>query len=149
ANDKVQYLGEGETKLEVFTVESLDGTEHTITVTITGVNDAAVITGVDTGAVIEDAANPTLSDSGKLEITDVDGTDEAKFDTTSVTASVGALGSLTINESGNWDYSVANAKVQYLGEGETKSEQFTVESLDGTEHTITVTITGVNDAAVI
>ncbi|RBW64797.1 hypothetical protein DS893_14060 [Vibrionales bacterium C3R12] len=148
-NAAVQYLGEGETKSELFTVKSLDGTDHTITVTITGVNDAAEITGIDTGAVIEDAANPMLSDSGKLEITDVDGTDEAKFDTTSVTASVGALGSLIINESGNWDYSVANAKVQYLGEGETKSEQFTVESLDGTEHTITVTITGVNDAAVI
>ncbi|WP_040887226.1 VCBS domain-containing protein, partial [Vibrio genomosp. F6] len=73
ANDKVQYLGEGEIKSEVFSVKSLDGTEHTITVTITGVNDAAVITGVDTGAVIEDAANPMLTDSGKLEITDVDG----------------------------------------------------------------------------
>ncbi|MGF1845414.1 VCBS domain-containing protein, partial [Vibrio clamense] len=148
-NAAVQYLGEGETKSELFTVESLDGTEHTITVTITGVNDAAVITGVDTGAVIEDAANPILSDFGKLEITDVDGVDEAKFDTNSVTVSTGVLGSLTINESGNWDYSVANEKVQYLGEGETKSELFTVESLDGTEHTITVTITGVNDAAVI
>ncbi|UCP15597.1 VCBS domain-containing protein [Aeromonas media] len=41
----MQYLGEGETKVETFTVQSVDGTEHTVTITITGVNDAAVITG--------------------------------------------------------------------------------------------------------
>ncbi|WP_253852856.1 VCBS domain-containing protein [Aeromonas sp. CA23] len=34
ANGDVQYLGQGETKVETFVVKSLDGTEHTVTITI-------------------------------------------------------------------------------------------------------------------
>nr|WP_258041355.1 VCBS domain-containing protein [Aeromonas hydrophila] len=148
-NSKVQYLGEGETKVETFTVASVDGTTHTVTITITGVNDAAVITGTDTGAVTEDETNPTLTETGTLSVTDVDGADEAKFQAGNGTPSAGALGSLTITEGGAWTYNVDNSKVQYLGEGETKVETFVVKSVDGTEHTVTITITGVNDAAVI
>ncbi|WP_422842109.1 VCBS domain-containing protein, partial [Aeromonas dhakensis] len=148
-NSKVQYLGEGETKVETFVVESVDGTTHTVTITITGVNDAAVITGSDTGGVTEDEANPTLTETGTLSVTDVDGADEAKFVSGNGTPSVGALGSLTITEGGTWTYNVDNSKVQYLGEGETKVETFVVESVDGTTHTVTITITGVNDSAVI
>ncbi|AXV28758.1 hypothetical protein BFW97_04265 [Aeromonas hydrophila] len=148
-NSKVQYLGEGETKVETFTVASVDGTTHTVTITITGVNDAAVITGSDTGAVTEDETNPTLTETGTLSVTDVDGADEAKFLAGNGVASTGALGSLTITEGGAWTYNVDNSKVQYLGEGETKVETFVVKSVDGTEHTVTITITGVNDAAVI
>ncbi|WP_206814784.1 VCBS domain-containing protein [Aeromonas dhakensis] len=148
-NSKVQYLGEGETKVETFTVASVDGTTHTVTITITGVNDAAVITGSDTGGVTEDEANPTLTETGTLTVTDVDGADEAKFVAGNGTPSAGALGSLTITEGGTWTYNVDNSKVQYLGEGETKVETFTVASVDGTTHTVTITITGVNDAAVI
>ncbi|MBQ4716213.1 retention module-containing protein [Aeromonas hydrophila] len=148
-NSKVQYLGEGETKVETFVVKSVDGTEHTVTITITGVNDAAVITGTDTGGVVEDETNPTLTETGTLSVTDVDGADEAKFLAGNGTPSAGALGSLSITETGAWTYNVDNSKVQYLGEGETKVESFTVASVDGTEHTVTITITGVNDAAVI
>nr|WP_209297837.1 VCBS domain-containing protein [Aeromonas jandaei] len=148
-NSKVQYLGEGETKVETFTVASVDGTTHTVTITITGVNDAAVITGSDTGGVTEDETNPTLTETGTLSVTDVDGADEAKFVAGNGVASTGALGSLSISETGTWTYNVDNSKVQYLGEGETKVETFTVASVDGTTHTVTITITGVNDAAVI
>ncbi|MBW3834829.1 hypothetical protein GPU98_22920, partial [Aeromonas hydrophila] len=148
-NSKVQYLGEGETKVETFVVKSVDGTEHTVTITITGVNDAAVITGTDTGGVVEDETNPTLTETGTLSVTDVDGADEAKFVAGNGTPSVGALGSLTITEGGAWTYNVDNSKVQYLGEGETRVETFTVASVDGTTHTVTITITGVNDSAVI
>ncbi|UUT51334.1 VCBS domain-containing protein [Aeromonas hydrophila] len=148
-NSKVQYLGEGETKVETFVVKSVDGTEHTVTITITGVNDAAVITGSDTGAVTEDETNPTLTETGTLSVTDVDGADEAKFVAGNGTPSAGALGSLSITETGAWTYNVDNSKVQYLGEGETKVETFVVKSVDGTEHTVTITITGVNDSAVI
>ncbi|USJ77519.1 VCBS domain-containing protein [Aeromonas hydrophila] len=148
-NSKVQYLGEGETKVETFTVASVDGTTHTVTITITGVNDAAVISGSDTGAVTEDETNPTLTETGTLSVTDVDGADEAKFLAGNGTPSAGALGSLSITEGGAWTYNVDNSKVQYLGEGETKVETFTVASVDGTTHTVTITITGVNDAAVI
>ncbi len=148
-NSKVQYLGLGETRVESFTVQSVDGTTHTVTITITGVNDAAVITGTDTGSVVEDETNPTLTETGTLSVTDVDGADEAKFVAGNGTPSADALGSLTITEGGAWTYNVDNSKVQYLGEGETKVETFTVASVDGTTHTVTITITGVNDGAVV
>ncbi|HEA3091757.1 TPA: retention module-containing protein, partial [Aeromonas salmonicida] len=131
ANGDVQYLGKGETKVETFVVKSLDGTEHTVTITITGVNDGAVISGADTGAVTEDASPDVLTDSGVLTVTDVDGADEAKFVAGNGTPSADALGSLTITEGGEWTYNVANGDVQYLGKGETKIETFTVTSADG------------------
>ena len=127
ANDKVQYLGAGETKVETFTVQSLDGTSHTVTITITGVNDGAEIKGDDSGAVLEDESKPTLTESGSLTLTDVDGADEAEFKPGLGAPSANALGSLTIAADGKWNYEVANDKVQYLGQGETKVETFTVQ----------------------
>ncbi|WP_337908704.1 VCBS domain-containing protein, partial [Vibrio cholerae] len=64
-----------------------------------------------------------------------------KTDPTSITASDGALGSLSITADGTWTYNVDNSKVQYLGKNETKQETFTVQSVDGTPHTVTITIT--------
>ncbi|OOE89552.1 hypothetical protein BZG76_14020 [Salinivibrio sp. AR647] len=120
-----------------------------VTVTIEAVNDGATITGDAVGAVTEDDTQTVLSDTGTLSITD-DDTGEAVFQTapSSITASEGALGSLTITEAGEWTYNVDNADVNYLGEGETKVETFTVKSEDGTTHDIEVTITGTNDAPV-
>jgi VCBS repeat-containing protein len=108
----------------------------------------AVIGGDDSGAVTEDAATPTLTDTGTLTITDEDA-GEASFQTTGITASSGALGSLSITSAGVWTYDIANADVQYLKAGEIKTETFTVLATDGTSHTVTVKITGINDAAVI
>ncbi|WP_434998513.1 VCBS domain-containing protein [Vibrio scophthalmi] len=147
-NANVQYLAQDETKVETFTVASVDGTTHEIVITITGVNDSAVISGDAIGAVTEDETNPVLTDSGVLTLTDAD-TDQAKFDPTSVVTPDGALGSLTIDENGNWVYNVDNADVQYLAQNETKVETFTVASVDGTTHDIVITITGINDSAVI
>ncbi|MCS6257666.1 VCBS domain-containing protein, partial [Shewanella baltica] len=147
-NADVQYLAEGETKVETFVVLSADGTEHTVTITITGTNDVPVIAGDDVGAVMEDATDPILTDSGTLTITDAD-SGQAVFQAGSGTPSVGALGSLTIDAAGNWTYNVNNADVQYLAEGETKVETFVILSADGTEHTVTITITGTNDVPVI
>ncbi len=147
-NSAVQYLKSGETKVETFTVQSVDGTAHTVTVTIHGVSDIAVIGGNAVGAVTEDLnvnGQGNLTTGGSLTITDPD-TGDASFQGT-VTPSAGALGTLTIAPNGTWSYSVANSAVQYLKAGQTKVETFTVQSADGTAHTITVTIHGVNDPA--
>ncbi|WP_275910252.1 MULTISPECIES: VCBS domain-containing protein, partial [unclassified Aeromonas] len=143
-NSKVQYLGKDETKVETFTVQSVDGTPHIVTITITGVNDGSVqISGSDdAGGVTEDLNVSTaglLSDSGQLKISDVDGADEVAFktDAASITASPDALGSLSITADGTWTYNVDNSKVQYLGKDETKVETFTVQSVDGTPHIVT------------
>ncbi|PHJ56763.1 hypothetical protein VF14_32475 [Nostoc linckia z18] len=145
ANSTVQYLGAGKTKTDTFTVRSLDGTAaQDITVTINGVNDAATISGTATALVTEDASNSNLTASGSLGVSDVD-TGENKFNTT-VTPKLGNLGNLSITDAGSWNYTVANSTVQYLGAGKTKTDTFTVRSLDGTAaQEIAVTINGLND----
>jgi VCBS repeat-containing protein len=147
-NNTVQSLGAGITKTETFTVKSFDGTAtQDIKVTIVGVNDTATIGGTATGSVTEDAASPNLTTTGTLSITDAD-VGENKFNTT-VTSASGNLGTLTITDTGVWNYSVVNSAVQSLGAGQTKSETFTVKSLDGSAtQDIKVTITGVNDAPI-
>ena len=95
----VQALGEGDSLPdEVFTVKTLDGTETTVTVSITGTNDGADVT-QDSGAVKEDEV---LSTSGKLDVTDTD-SGEAYF--VPQTAVAGAHGTFNVDEHGNWTYS--------------------------------------------
>ncbi|QSI78358.1 VCBS domain-containing protein [Niveibacterium microcysteis] len=138
----VQALGEGQSlPSEVFTVKSADGTTSTVTVAITGTNDGAQITpsvpGGDTGSVTEDAV---LLASGKLQVSDVD-TGEASFQAGTQT---GTYGSLTIDAAGNWSYSLNNAaaNVQSLKGTDTVTETIVVKSLDGTPHSIVITVHG-------
>ncbi|HEA3091586.1 TPA: VCBS domain-containing protein, partial [Aeromonas salmonicida] len=113
---------------------------------ITGVNDGAVVAGDDRGAVTEDlnVVSGKLTDTGVLTVSDAD-QGQAKFVVGAGVASNGALGNLSIAENGTWSYNVDNSKVQYLGLGETRVESFTVQSVDGTTHTVTVVINGTND----
>ncbi|PJG55654.1 hypothetical protein CVM73_08875, partial [Bradyrhizobium forestalis] len=141
ANDVVQYLGQGETRDEVFTVKALDGTTKDVTFTIHGVNDAADIGGPVQHDVTEDGQ---LTASGQLSISDAD-QNQSAFQTGVVSAN-GNLGSLSLAADGSYTYSVANAATQYLGTGETKVDTFTVASQDGTTKSISFTIHGANDA---
>ena len=52
-NSTVQALNAGGTLTDTFTVTTVDGTTQLVTITITGNNDTAVISGTTTGAVIE------------------------------------------------------------------------------------------------
>ena len=149
-NALVQHLKAGETKTETFAVQSIDGTQHTVTVTVNGVSDTAQIDGIDTGSVTEDVSvngQGNLTTGGTLNVIDPDA-GEANF-SGAVTPANGTLGSLTIAPNGTWTYSVPNALVQYLKAGETKTETFTVRAVDGTPHTVTVTINGVSDTTQI
>ena len=68
----IQSLGAGETLEDSFDATSADGTaSQLVTVTITGINDAATINGETTGAVTEDDA-ATLMAAGMLAISDAD-----------------------------------------------------------------------------
>ena len=145
----VQQLGDADEITDTFTVKSIDGTaQENIVITISGLNDAAVISGDTVGNVIEDASND-LTDSGNLIIIDADA-GESTFNT--VVEKVGSeLGDLSIDATGAWNYSLNNEleAVQALPDGETLVEQFRVKSFDGfTNKTIVVTVTGVNDVPV-
>ncbi|MCK1549543.1 VCBS domain-containing protein [Bradyrhizobium sp. 177] len=169
-NSAAQYLAAGQSVTESFVVTVNDGhgstATQTVTVTTTGTNDNAVITvgagNSASGAVTEDAHPTSETASGMLSFSDVDLSDSHSV--TSVTPSAGALGMLTASVTTDdshttgtggvitWNYSVADSAIQYLAQGQTKTETFTVHLFDGTstvDKIVTVTITGTNDAPVI
>ncbi|WP_395764098.1 retention module-containing protein [Stutzerimonas balearica] len=142
ANSAFNELNVGEQVQETFTVTSNDGTEQDVTVTITGTNDAAVISGDVAQSAAETDTPLTLN--GTLTSTDIDNADNS-FTATSL---VGTNGTLTLAANGQWTF-VANSAFNELNVGEQVQETFTVTSIDGTEQDVTVTIIGTNDTAVI
>ncbi|WP_448684824.1 retention module-containing protein [Achromobacter xylosoxidans] len=147
---KVQALAVGEKLVETFTVTTADGTKSTITVTIDGTNDDPKLSGKTDGAVAEDG---TTSATGKLDVTDVDTSDTHTW--TVSNNGDGQYGKFTVDANGNWKYELDNTsdKVQALKDGEKVTDTITVTVDDGhggtATKTITVDITGTNDAAVI
>ncbi|EJL96590.1 VCBS repeat-containing protein, partial [Pseudomonas sp. GM102] len=157
----VQSLKAGESHNEVFTVQVSDGLggvdTQLVTVTVTGSNDAPVlsfVTGNDVGTVQEDT---TLSVSGQFSSADIDHDATATW---SVNGSAsGTYGSIAVNSSGQWTYTLANgtdgvaSAVQSLGAGESHDEVFSVQVSDGLggvdTQLVTVTVSGTNDAAVL
>ncbi|MEO3962299.1 VCBS domain-containing protein, partial [Chromobacterium piscinae] len=129
---------------EVFTVYSQDGTSHDITVVVTGVNDAAVISGTDHGIVVEDDITQV---SGTLLVKDVDQNQSAFQPMADVQADYGTFH--FDSATGQWTFILDNAKAQELTSADRFDRTFTVLSLDGTPHTITVTIQGKDDPAVM
>ncbi|SDJ59564.1 VCBS domain-containing protein, partial [Salipiger marinus] len=129
-----------------FTVTTAGGTTQTVTVTLTGINDAAVIAGGKTGSVTEDSAvtNGALTTGGTLTVSDTD-TGEAVFVAQAATA--GSYGSFTLGTDGTWSYAADNsqAAIQALGTGDTLTDRFTVTTAGGDTETVTVTITGTDD----
>ena len=148
-NDAVQYLGEGDTLSDSFTVRAADSTytaDQLVTITITGINDAATIDGDATGSLTEDGDITTAS--GTLTVSDAD-TGEDVFNP--VTGAVGFYGSLDIDETGHWTYLLDNTgdAVQGLSQDETVEDIFTVTSADGTaQQGITITIHGSDDTLI-
>ena len=154
-NATVQGLKASSTPLtDTITVTTSDGTPKNIVITITGTNDAAVVTGVDEGAVTEagginDATNPIPGISGNLGHTDVDAADED--DVWLADEIDGDYGTLTIDAAGAWTYTLDNSKlaVKAIDDEGTLTDDIIVSTSGGTPHTITITINGSNDAPVV
>ena len=155
ANNRVQALGVNGTLTDTFTVTTEDGTAQLITITITGSNDTAVISGTTTGSVIEaggiaNAAPGMPTATGTLTDIDIDNPLNT-FTAVGPTASDAGYGSFTMTAAGVWTYTLdnANSAVQALNIGGTLTDTFTVTTIDGTATLVTITITGSNDTAVI
>ena len=168
AASSVEYLAAGQTKLETFSFNVLDGqggsVARTVSVTITGTNDAPLVAVVDITGTVTELITPAgnLTDTGTITFTDVDLNDAHSVSV--ITASGGALGSLTASVTTDttgsglggvvtWNYSVAASSVEFLAAGQTKIETFSFNVLDGqggsVARTVSVTITGTNDAPVL
>ncbi|MFZ2541501.1 MAG: VCBS domain-containing protein, partial [Gallionella sp.] len=134
ANSAFDNLSVGRSVSDTFTVASDDGTTTTVQITINGTNDPAFL---GTANVVLTETNSVLRATGKLKIKDVDNPET--FATQSNVA--GANGTFSIDTSGRWIYLTSSA-FDYLNEGESIIDSFTVASEDGTTTTVKVTIEG-------
>jgi len=145
-NCAVQALNVGQTLTDSFVVKTIDGTAQTVSITIEGSNDAAVICGDTHGCVVEPSrsCDPPPSASGTLTDRDVDNPDNTFAAVTCPQASDHGYGSFTMTASGTWTYSLndGNPVVKELNACDTLTDTFTVTTIDGTAQTVTVTIQG-------
>ena len=129
---------------DTLTISTSDGKlsdTDSITLNITPVNDAPVATPTS-DSTFEDA--PAIG--GKLAATDVDG------DTLTFTLNNPAPAGFSLNADGTWTFDPSNAAYQALGQGEQLVIQVPFTATDGklsSGSTLTITVTGVNDAPVV
>ncbi|SPJ33973.1 Leukotoxin [Kushneria phyllosphaerae] len=158
-NNEVSYLRAGETRQEVFTVYTVDGTEQTIKVTINGINspvsatpDAGIID--EDHSLVVDALHGVLSNdrdpdaSAHLNVSAVNGTSSGVGH--AVAGSNG--GSFILNGDGSYTFDPGTS-FQKLAEGSQQTTSITYTVSDGqggtASTTLTVTVTGNVDAPTI
>lgn len=163
-----QLLAAGESLTATYAVQVTDehGASATqqVTITFPGTNDAPVVSALPATGSVTELASPvgSLTDSGTVTFTDSNANDTHAVGP--VTASAGALGTLTAGVTTDttgsglggvvtWNYSVDASAVEYLAAGQTKTEQFTFTVQDdhggSVAKTVDVTILGTNDAPVV
>ncbi|MFK8081494.1 MAG: VCBS domain-containing protein, partial [Granulosicoccus sp.] len=149
AQNTVQDLDAGDTVTDTITFIATDGTAQQITITITGTNDASVITGITTGAVTEgDVGDAAETVSGTLSVSDIDQDDTPVFVDVAPTSGDNGYGSFVLI-SETWTYTLNQSAVQDLDAGDLVTDSITFTAPDGETQQIIVTIAGSGDASVI
>lgn len=167
---QAQHLGAGEMAAEHFNVVAVDtyGAQTTtpsdLQIQIQGTNDAPVITSPTPVLNLTELASGQAEITGTITFNDADKKADGTFYDTHTfsvrpagaaeaengAAAEGKYGTLTIDEHGNYKYTLTS---DALGEGDNYTETFTVTVDDGNggkaTQTITVNLTGTNDAPVI
>lgn len=146
-NAEYNSLAAGATRALTFSYTVNDGNGGTdtanVTLTVTGTNDAPVAV-ADTAAATEDA--PAVTGSVATNDSDVDA------GTTLTYALAAPVAGLTLNANGTYSFDPSNAAYQPLAAGATQVvvANYTVsDGAGGTANsTLTITLTGVNDAPV-
>ncbi len=159
-----QALDQDDTETDTFDVRITDSDGipsdvQTLTITVTGTNDAPVATAV-TGSLNEGgtSSGDVITTANNSPVTDVDAS--ASLTVNGVTAGLGnpsgaiggsgvagTYGTLTIQSNGSYTYAANNA--ESLRQGRQVTDTFTYRVTDGfttDTATITFTVTGVNDA---
>ena len=169
-NGQAQHLGAGEMAAEHFNVVAVDtyGAQTTtpsdLQIQIQGTNDAPVITSPTPVLNLTELASGQAEITGTITFNDADKKADGTFydthtfsvrpagaaETENGASAEGKYGTLTIDEHGNYKYTLTS---DALGEGDKYAETFTVTVDDGNggkaTQTITVNLTGTNDAPVI
>ena len=169
-------LDSGDQVTDVFTYTVSDGNggqdTATITITITGVNDAPVAVD-DTDAVLEDATITKTGAQDDVLNDDSDADDSASLSVSNISHSngntgsvssgstynssstqiVGTYGTLNIGADGSYTYTADQSAADALDAGDVVTDVFTYTLTDGTTSdnqtaTLTITVTGINDTPV-
>jgi VCBS repeat-containing protein len=147
ANAAVNHLAAGQTLTENFIVRSVDGTQKQVSFTVTGSNDAPIVSGAVTATVNEDGAASTLN--ALNNVSDVDaGT---------MLSVIPPAGSLPAGVSYNaatksFTLDPSNAAYQSLGSGQSVQVSVSYGVSDGivtVPHSVTWTVMGSNDAPIV
>jgi VCBS repeat-containing protein len=158
----VQALADGQQVTDIFTYTNSDNhggsSQSTLTVTVTGTNDAPVAV-ADVAAVTEDTEPNPVSGNLLANDTDVDTNDthtvsalSGGTDNGTTFTKVGTYGTLVITKAtGAYTYTLANdqANVQVLADGQQVTDIFTYTDSDNhggsSSATLTVTVTGTDE----
>jgi VCBS repeat-containing protein len=157
----LDFLGDDDQLTLTFTVQVNDGqggtTSQNVTITINGTEDQPVITAaIESGSVTEDSLPTTTS--GTINFADVDLSDTHSVSVTG-NGTDGYLGTLSASVTNDsitdgagqvtWNFAVDNADLQFLDEGQTLTQTYSVNISDGhggtTSQTVTITLIGVAD----
>jgi VCBS repeat-containing protein len=120
----------------VYTINDGNGATDTasVGVSVNPVNDSPTISGLSFGSVVEDTTHTTTQ--GELIVSDID-SDSFSW---SITNATGTYGTLSINNIGQWTYTLDNSleATQLLNDNDKKVETFEVKVNDnsGTVNTI-------------
>ncbi|MGF1851557.1 VCBS domain-containing protein [Vibrio satsumensis] len=135
------------------------GTTHTgANTTLVATPDKAIISEVTTGSVIEDGPHATHNNgtttelaNGQLQVIDQDSGEDkfqySQFGETRIHDPFGGM--LRIDSAGNWGYSVDNAALQHLAQGQVETVTYRVHSFDGTAYDLNIDVVGTNDAPTV
>ena len=162
----VQALQEDESVELRYIVRVRDGqggvNETTVTITVTGTNDAPIVTGESFTGNVDEAGvdannaidNGTPSATGQLTATDVDNV-QGDLSWT-LQSEQSAYGTFSVDATtGEWTFTIDNnaSVVQSLQDTDDVDLTYTVRVSDGlggfAETTVTITVTGTNDAPIV
>ncbi len=153
-----QALAEGQTESEAFSVivtDSAGGSDtQQVIISVLGTNDFPTISGTSIAELTEGDigdSNPEVTE--QLTVNDVDALDTHSW--TIIGSTGGTYGDLSIDQTGEWKYTLDNSllSTQGLVEGQKVDETFQVQVSDGHGGTavqqVIITIVGTNDLPVI
>ncbi|XPV69494.1 MAG: calcium-binding protein [Halarcobacter sp.] len=140
------YLAEGESEEVILTYEMQDdkgaSSSSTITVTVSGTNDAPVISTIQTVDILEDANIL----NGQIEARDVDNNSSLIFTT------IQTVAGFTLNEDGSYSFDSSNEEYQSLSQGDVKEIiiPITVTDENGSADTkdLIIKVIGTNDTPI-
>ncbi|TRX54501.1 polysaccharide lyase family 7 protein [Thalassomonas sp. M1454] len=138
-NEEIQALPEGLSVKDEIKISSIDDTLSTIVITIAGVNDKATFSSGNNLDSLQIAKDTNVQMQAIITVTDIDTAQSLIIPQNNTQ---GKYGIFSIEANGSWYYklSVSANEVYQLTFPNTLTDEFTINSLDGTQHTIKVEI---------